>query len=316
MGKNFGIDVVIPVFNGEDFILQAIRSVFAQSLPPARIIVVDDGSTDGTRERVKSLTGNAHVQYVSQENRGLSAARNTGILHARSEFVAFLDADDEWHPKKLEEQSTVFRLSSVENLGVVYSNYCLIDAEGSVLDVPPASLCPAELRGCIFPDLFSGNRISGSGSGVLVKRECFERAGLFDEQLKACEDWDMWLRLAMWYGFDYAPGILVRIRQHSQNMQKDRNYMFRNMLVFYSKWSISGKRVPHLHHWRNSIVYRIAEDLPSLEALQLTRHHLSSSAAKILFRNRFGSPFPYLLCRFPAITIILLKRMLGIKEYA
>ena len=129
------IDIVIPAYNGEEFIESAIISVMRQTVSPAKLIVVNDGSTDGTATKVKQIfSQQSHLPIrlvlCEQENRGLSAARNAGIRESDSEFIAFLDADDEWLPNKLEKQYQVFNESEFKNLGVVFCNFELIDIYG------------------------------------------------------------------------------------------------------------------------------------------------------------------------------------------
>jgi glycosyltransferase involved in cell wall biosynthesis len=307
------IDVVIPLFNGEKYIIAALRSVENQTLPPTRIIIVDDGSTDRSAELISSYQCRITIQCIHQENRGLSAARNRGIEHCDSDYIAFLDADDEWLPQKLAKQLEVFRSAAQENLGIVYCDYCTLDEQTSVTE--PAKRGP-ELRGEIFQRLLGGNLISGSGSSVLIKRECFTTAGLFDEELTACEDWDMWLRIAASYAFDYVSEPLVKIRKHSGNMQKNKLHMFRNTLVFYDKWCAFAQDDRQLDSWRIAIVYRIAEELPGLQSLQLTNATLSRNSQHILFAKGFGRLEVFLLLNCRAIIIIVLKRLLRIKEYA
>lgn len=307
------VDVIIPVFNGERYIMRAVETASYQTFPPKSIIVVDDGSTDNTASLLAASSFGIPLEVIRQENRGLSSARNTGIKHSTSKFVAFLDADDEWYPTKLEEQLKVFMVADSErNLGVVYCNYREIDAHGNVLVGKPLP----ELRGKIFTELLDGNRISGSGSSVLARRDCFIQAGLFDERLKACEDWDMWLRLAMFFEFDFTPNTLVKIRKHPENMQRNETVMFMNSLVFYDKWSMHVRSNDFYKSWCLNIVYRIAEDLPSLKSLRLTKTVLSEGSKKILFRSTFGCVEAYLLLKMMPILIIMLKRAFRLKEYA
>lgn len=296
------VDVVIPVYNGERFILQALNSVAAQSCAPARIIVVDDGSTDGTGEMVRAYKSEIPVEYVQKNNEGLSSARNAGIQISRSEYVAFLDADDEWYPEKLEEQLRLFRESDLQNLGVVYCAYSIIDDIGEISDSHHVVETDGSLRGSIFDVLLLANRITGSGSGVLIKRSCFDRVGLFDEELSACEDWDMWLRLAECYKFDLVPQKLVRIRRHQGNMQNDRNHMFSNQLRFFDKWL---GRLPDdsacIAGWRRYCASRVIADFPRFGQFRAIIANILPANRRKLFSVSCGSLLLYLIFASPAI---------------
>ena len=313
---NYSVDVVIPVYNGAQYILQALSSVMGQDCPPKNIIVVDDGSTDTTSDLVMNLVSPIPVRYVYQENGGLSSARNTGIRLCTSEYIAFLDADDEWYPHKLSSQLELFRKSDRENLGAVYCGYEVIDEESRISDehfiVEPDPLN----RGYIFDRLLEANSISSSGSGILLKSECLLRVGTFDEKLKACEDWDMWLRIAAHYEFDYVPESLVRIRRHSHNMQKCSNFMYSNILVFYDKWSDAALRHGCDSAWSKAIVNKILWDLPDLRSFYLARNLLSREAKDHLFHGAFDSLLRFLLSHAPAIVIIGAKRLLRWEDRA
>lgn len=251
MNQNVTIDVIIPVYNGASYIQEAIRSVAGQTYPPHTIIVVNDGSTDGTAEMVDAFALSCAIplRHISKENGGLSSARNAGIKASTSEFVAFLDADDVWESNKLAQQVALFASTSESDLGVVYGRYSLIDDQGVEI-IEPYYNPETCLRGRIFSDLLGANKICGSGSAVLVRRACFDRVGYFDETLRAAEDWDMWLRLAEQYSFDYVNESIVRIRRHHASMQKNQKSFFLNQLAFYRKWVFRlGEHDPAGDEW-------------------------------------------------------------------
>lgn len=309
------VDVVIPVFNGALYIGQALHSVLAQDLLPAQIIVVDDGSTDATAQIVQRFSdAPVPVRYHYQPNRGLSAARNAGIRLCTGEYVAFLDADDEWYPHKLASQMELFSRGEWDNLGAVYCRYDAIDAEGCISTrhfiVEPDPLN----RGYIFERLLDANLITGSGSGILMRRACFDSVGGFDEEFRACEDWDMWLRLAQAYQFDYVDQKLVRIRMHSQNMQKNSRLIYASLLMFYNKWAAAAFRCGRHTAWRKAIVGNIVRDLPDLDCYRRAEQFLSKEARGYLFHGASGSILPFLLLKIPSIVIIMAKRILRCQE--
>ncbi len=296
--------MVIPVYNGQRFILQALSSVAAQTLPPKKIIVVDDGSTDRTPEVVGNFKCIVPIDYVRKANGGLSSARNAGIARCTSEYIAFLDADDAWYPEKLAEQAKVFKNSAMQNLGIVYSRYAIIDENGYLTDKYFVLEPDPSIRGNVFSMLLTANKITGSGSGVLVKRECFQTVGDFDETLTACEDWDMWLRLAERYEFDYSSEILVKIRRHDTNMQRDKMHMLSNHLRFWEKWIPRlGAESECFVKWRMYIVNAVIADIPRIGVVSEVRRKLSEANRRKLFRKTFGSVWMHLLCVVPVIAI-------------
>jgi glycosyltransferase involved in cell wall biosynthesis len=176
------VSVVIPAYNYGHYVTEAVDSVLAQTYPNVEIIVVDDGSTDETPDRLKPYLGK--IVYIRQENQGLSAARNTGIRHARGEWIGLLDADDLWHPGKLEVQ-----LAAADKFGpagLVGSPVAQQMPERLAADPPVKRLTVA--------DFLTSTPLTSSSA--LIRRGCLERVGLFDTSLRSVEDRDMWLRVA------------------------------------------------------------------------------------------------------------------------
>lgn len=186
--KTAPVSVVIPTFNASSMITQAIDSVLAQTVRPAEIIVVDDGSTDDTRQRLAGYPG--LVRYVYQMNQGVSAARNRGVGIAEQEFVAFLDADDVWHPRKLQLQMEVFgRHPTLALLGTVEFDWPTREFPnlGCISSAPRVTFVT-------WPQLVVRNRLATSS--IVVRRAVLDQAGTFDTALQGPEDRDIWLRVA------------------------------------------------------------------------------------------------------------------------
>lgn len=224
------VSVVIPTFNRGPLLDEAIRSVLAQTFGDFELIVVDDGSTDDTAQRVQAYA-DPRVRYVHQRNAGLAAARNAGIRTATGAYVAFLDDDDTWHADKLRRQVEV--LAARPEIAAVHTGFRWVDTGGAPLDLeyrrPPS-------RGSLYQDLMFANVISGSGSSVLVRASCFGRAGVFDPALRAREDQDLWRRLVLaGYEFACVDEPLVHIRWHGTNMQKDPERMALSGLQYLAK---------------------------------------------------------------------------------
>jgi len=182
------VSVVIPTFNYGHLVGEAVDSVLAQSYPRVEIVVVDDGSTDDTRQRLEKYGERMRYQY--QPNAGLSAARNAGIGLARGELIALLDSDDAFHPEKLAVQ--VRYLADHPEMGLVGTDsfsdepvkWSDLPCDGLQMYAQEVTLQQVVIK-CRF-----------APSSVLMRRECFERAGPFDTELKSVEDRDMWIRVA------------------------------------------------------------------------------------------------------------------------
>ena len=183
------ISVIIPTYNRYTFLEKAIPSVLKQSFRDFELIVVDDGSDDGTEELIHSFR-NKRIRFFYQENRGVSAARNKGILEAKGDVIAFLDSDDYWKEKKLEKQ-----------LEFMESTFCLIChtrelwyRRGNILNQKKKH---RKCSGNLFEK--SLEMCSISMSTVMMRKSLFDSIGLFDENLPVCEDYDLWLRVTSKY---------------------------------------------------------------------------------------------------------------------
>jgi glycosyltransferase involved in cell wall biosynthesis len=183
------ISVVIPTFNRASYIQRAINSVLAQSYTADEIIVVDDGSTDNTQELIKNEFAN--IIYVKQVNKGISAARNTGINLASSDWICLLDSDDSWQTNKLEKQ--VQELDKHPEYLICHTNETWY-RNGEVLNQGSKH---EKSGGHIFQRCLPLCAISPSS--VMIHKIIFDTVGLFDESLPACEDYDMWLRICCKY---------------------------------------------------------------------------------------------------------------------
>lgn len=240
--EKFLVDVVIPAFNAERYIDQTLESIALQGDFVRSIIVVNDGSSDKTTQIVDAFSTkypDLKINLVTQKNQGLANARNTGINTASAPYIALLDSDDIWLSTKLQKQLSLFINTPIDKLGAVYCGYTLIDEKSLPIAGKNLIIHPA-LRGNVYSKLLTGNFISGSGSSILIKADVFKEVGYFDETLKASEDWDMWLRIAKEYQFDYVEESLVQIRVHDSNMQKDFSRMLASELAMLNKFEQSG----------------------------------------------------------------------------
>ena len=193
------ISVIIPTFNRKKTLGRAIQSVMNQSLSPFEILIIDDGSNDGTEEWVKENFQN--IKYIYQNNRGVSSARNIGIENANGDWVAFLDSDDEWLPNKLHEQ--VKAIESNPKIKFFHTNEIWIRNGVRVNQMKKHK----KYGGYIFEKCLDICRISPSS--VIMHKSIFQNIGLFDERLPICEDYDMWLRITSQYEVFYSDKFLI-----------------------------------------------------------------------------------------------------------
>lgn len=216
------ISVIIPVYNGERFLAEALQSVLGQTLPPDEIIVVDDGSTDGTAQIVAGLatTTAMPMRYVYQENQGPAAARNHGVQLAQGAYIGFLDADDLWLSNKTRQQMTV--LTAHPAVGVAWGDAIAFGGEsveeaGAVGKVTPAH--PMFLL-----------------QSMLFRRTVLEQVGAFDAQLRIGEDVD-WLLRAIDQGvmFVLHRELAVYYRRHEANLTADRDAARRSFYTMFQR---------------------------------------------------------------------------------
>lgn len=215
------VSVIIPVYNQDLFIGQAIDSVFAQTHEDYEIIVVNDGSTDETGQ-ILDRYGN-RIRVVNQKNKGLAAARNTGLRFARGEMIGFLDADDLWYPEML--STTVSHLTKNPDIDLVCGAWDLIDKSGQTIrKANKPSTVRARIRADFLGAIALGNLFPVHA--VLVRRNCFECCGFFDTALRAMEDWDLWLRMAAHgHKIDFIDVPIARYRRHDGCMTLDPQRM-------------------------------------------------------------------------------------------
>jgi glycosyltransferase involved in cell wall biosynthesis len=233
------ISAIIPLYNGARYIEEALRSVLRQTLPPAEIIVVDDGSTDGGADIVRRLGAEFPLRLVGKANGGQSSARNFGAALATGNLLALLDQDDIWYPTHLEKLARPFRRPRTPTLGWVYSNLDEIDADGRLLVrsflTTLGSVHPKrDIFACLRQDMFV------LPSATLIDRAAFNAVGGFDEQLSGYEDDDLFLRLFLaGYDNDFIDTALSQWRiydtssSYSPRMGRSRAVYARKLIAAY-----------------------------------------------------------------------------------
>lgn len=202
------VSIIMPTYNRAHLIERAISSVLNQTYEAFELLIIDDGSTDHTRQIVEGIK-DSRIRYIfCEENGGASKARNRGIAEAKYDYIAFQDSDDEWHEDKLEKQMKVM-LEASEDTGLVYCEYHYNCLEGKDAVCPDREIPLEQKRGYIFPELLAGNMI---GTPVmLVKKECFDKVGVFNEKFSCMEDYELVLRIAQEYRIEFIPECLMEV---------------------------------------------------------------------------------------------------------
>lgn len=186
------VSIIIPTYNRADVLPASVESVLRQTYSDFELLLVDDGSTDHTESVINSIP-DSRIRYLRlSENRGVAAARNEGIRQAAYDYIAFQDSDDYWKEDKLEKQMNF--LTERPDAGLLYCPYECRKADGSVILVPGPNIPPEEKQGNIYRHMLRRNTIGTPG--VLVRRQCLDKSGLFLETLTCLEDWELFLRIS------------------------------------------------------------------------------------------------------------------------
>lgn len=229
------VTVVIPNYNYAHYLREAIDSALAQTYDPVEVIVVDDGSSDGSREVIESY--GTRIKSIFQQNQGVSAARNNGAAAGRGEFIAFLDADDVWLPEKLEKQAAAFAVD--DEIGLVHVGVADIDENGNELRRQLDGLSGDVARELL---LLERPVILGGGSGLAVRRTAFDEVGGFDTRMSTSADWDLCLGVSRRYRVAFIPEVLLRYRIHGSNMHSNVRAMEHDVLIGFEKAFSNGDR--------------------------------------------------------------------------
>jgi len=226
------VSVVIPSYNGSKTIERALKSIAFQSYSNYEIVIVDDGSSDDTKKKVRDFKKKyaaIEVKYIEQSNQGPSSSRNKGVQCARGAFIAFLDVDDEWHKDKLEVQIKIMKDRYLNFLG---SDYQYIDFNNE-------NTSKVDIRRYSFDSLLFKNRFSTSG--VVISKDLFLDLKGFDESFKYSEDYDLWLRVALNLNLEIIkyPKLIKRHRS-IEGLSSNIYSMLKGELVAIKKLLISG----------------------------------------------------------------------------
>jgi len=252
------VSVIIPTYNRAHLVNRAIRSVLGQTYQDFEIIVVDDCSTDNTKEVVKSINDRRICFICHEKNRGSAAARNTGIKASKGEYIAFQDSDDEWLPEKLEKHMEIFE-KAPDHVGVVYSGFYLRNGEQKKY-VPGSNIKIKE--GNIYEELLKRNSV-GTPAAV-VRQTCFEKVGMFDECLPSLEDWELFIRISKYYTFKFIDEPLIN--------------------AYYSPGGVSANKIAPLNAYKLILekhIYTLKKNRHSLANMQYSVGNLLCQAGNM-----------------------------------
>jgi glycosyltransferase involved in cell wall biosynthesis len=278
------VSVIVPVYRGSQYIAQALTSVFAQRFTGFEVIVVNDGSPE-TEQVERELHPYAQqITYIKQENGGPSSARNAGIRQSKGDYVAFLDGDDVWHPNYLAEQLALLRANP--ELDLIYCDALLIgtspNAGKTVMEINPS-------RGAVTLESLLKVDCSVITSCTVVRRQCLLDAGLFDEDRRCCEDYDMWVRIADRGGrMAYQNKVLALRRIHSQAITADPSYVIDSQVAVFRKFDESLPLIPvHRAIVQKQIARCMAEIQLHRSKTDLMAGKYSEAASGVRFANNY-----------------------------
>lgn len=238
------VSVIMPTCERPHLINRAVESVLSQTFKDLELIIIDDASKDETREQVLK-NSDPRIHYIRHESRkGGAAARNTGIRIAKGNYLAFLDDDDEWFPNKLQLQIDLLENSS-SKVGLVYSGYLMVD---QITGKQIGSHTPIH-KGDLLGDLLLYNWV-GSTSSVLLRKECLNRVGFFDEKLPIFQDYDLWIRLAKEFHFSYIKDPLLVYYVHGERISTRPEGFRRGLEILQSKLGNSHPNLKENYRYR------------------------------------------------------------------
>ena len=257
------VSVVIPVYNGTNYLREAIDSVLNQTYSNYEIIVVDDGSTDETWALIQSY--GSKVRGIRQENRGVAGALNNGIRSSTGDYVAWLSHDDLFLQAKLQRQ--IEFLLQNNQFSACYTDYYTIDQSGSVLRAIESPWYPREQAVWV---LFG--RMYINGSTMLIHRNCFEKVGWFSEEWRYTQDAEMWLRISRHFSIGRVPEKLGKLRCHPaqgsvnlENHRAEAEAMFKKVFCDFIADGIfpvdtaatdTARRIAHAYEWFGDTMWR------------------------------------------------------------
>lgn len=296
------VSVIMPVYNVERYVAQAIRSVLDQTFTQFELLIIDDGGQDGSVEICQGFR-DPRIQIISQKNRGLAGARNSGIRHARGAYLAFLDSDDAWWPDKL--AAHVDHLDNNPMVGVSYAGSRLIDDDGKPMNIYQQP----KLKHISAYDVFMRNPV-GNGSAPVIRRGVFRdiqgpyglegETAWFDEHFRQSEDIECWMRIALGtqWRFEGVPGIYTDYRINAGGLSA-------NVINQFETWRRMRDRIARLDPEFAARWSRLAEAF-QLRYLARRAFNARDRGLAIALMTRALKTHPGILVREPLKTLFSL----------
>lgn len=313
------VTIVMPTYNRAELLKEAIKSILSQTFKDWQLVVIDDGSSDYTKEVVKRFAAqNPRIQYVHQNNQGVTQARARTVEFVTGEYVTFLDDDDLYYPNKLNDQ--VNFLDQHPEVGLVYSFLEMVDRDKKLIMKWPYQ------QSCSFSELVKDNVIQPNAA--LLRSQCLKKLGSFCKDLKSADDYEMWLRIAKHYPIAFLPVMVGCYRWHDSNMSYDKRKRCQsNVDVFkvVMSYRLSGeereqvfKRVIELTYTKGSDAFHSAEYgealfyfLQALRFSKLIGLHVAWGRHKNFV---YGLIRPYLAILFSLMLLVKSHLSGGIKR--
>lgn len=239
------VSVIIPTYNRASLIGQSLKSALNQTYRNCEIIVVDDGSTDNTRQVVESF--GSVIRYIYKDNSGPSVSRNVGIREAKGEYVAFLDSDDLWEPTKVAKQVDVFLKNP--KAALVSCNYRFIDQINKVVK-DPGSAFGYQPDDFFVKDILQIRFPFGATTAFMIKRSVFDEVGFFNENLRISEDLDLLVRIGLKFTMAYVDEVLISVRLHDNHLMRETpryQVWLDSIRVFESHADAIKERIPDMN---------------------------------------------------------------------
>lgn len=289
------ISVVIPAFNAERYLDECIRSVLAQTLPVVEVLIVDDGSTDGTLAMARGFGEN--VRVLHQQQGGPARARNLGASEAQGDWIAFLDADDFWQPEKLSRQRA--QLLRDPSAVLCYTGLLALKLDGSLVPVAPPTL--AEVDRML--------RMTNPGippSAVMIRRDTLLDAGGFNEVQRGCEDWDLWFRLRKFGHFAIVETPDTVYRESLGGLSSNPVHMYQDFLRMFDRVLLQDLHGISRTLWRRRIL-----SYQQYKAAMTARHVDQNEVEKqFLRRSLMTWPSPFWHPERFKATAVMIRRLL------
>lgn len=278
------VSIILPTFNRAQIIERSIKSALHQTYTHFELIVIDDCSTDGTIELLSAITDPRLHVVRHTENRGASAARNTGIAKARGKYITFLDSDDKWYPTKLEKEVAIME-DQPANVGVVYSGFWR-HIHGKRSYVPFKWVKKKE--GNIHEQLLWRNFINTQS---LIRKNCFTVVGVFDEQAPRFQDWDLFIRISKHFNFVYSHEPLFDVFHSEESISSNPQAQISGLEYILRKHCAEfslHREILAEQYFQLSLLYYFGEDRK--KAQKLLKHALKL--------NHFNCKYLVMFCLF------------------